>query len=246
MALETMHDRGFYEAKAGEHELLKEVIAGEETLTGSLDDILSTIQKGIDLDNGIERFGEYLGVLGKLSCGAVQEELTASSEALLEYRRWRDGGDISEQHSKKGMRFAIRSSIALFAGMIISSVGGPLAALGYVIASSGALGLGLTPYGDISYYRNLREKSDSFDETLGFVYDAAEELDHEIAALFALEHFMEAPEHFEQMYPLLNDGQRKQVNTQLYAFLGAGGMKGIDELQLDDYLSGLSEPPLSS
>ncbi len=77
------------------------------------------------------------------------------------------------------------------------------------------------------------------DEIFGPLHKAAGHLDSEIAAVFAIEHFREAPEHFGRMYPLLSNEQRKYVDGQLLDFLGAGGMPGMDETRLKDYLGGL-------
>lgn len=78
-------------------------------------------------------------------------------------------------------------------------------------------------------------------DNLPLLYDAIDDIDADIDVCFLPEYFLTDRERFDEVYPSLSEGQRREVNAQLYAFLGAGGIPSMDETQLRDYLAVLLE-----
>ena len=254
MERDTMHDREYYLEKAKEYPLLEQVIRGGTSFTGSIDSIFRQMARdrqtngasygGFVASYVIDRsplkyFTICLETIVELSgsdhCGPLED----FREAMRNYWDVKAGKDFKKVWLTGNLGMYGATAI-FFAGVFLFVPGGALLEAAIMLAGGGGIG---------AWARKLKKNRAAVKRTKGEcdtvlspIYEAAEQLDHEIATFFAAEHFDSARNQFERTYPLLSDGQREQVDTQLYGLLGAGGMKNMDEIQLNDYLSGLLEP----
>lgn len=76
-------------------------------------------------------------------------------------------------------------------------------------------------------------------DNLALLYDAIQEIDADLDICFLPEYFHTDTERFEQNYPSLSKGDRQYIDCCLFRLLGAGGIEGMDEQQLKEYLGGL-------
>ena len=250
MELETMHDREFYEAKAKDYPLLEQVIRGETSFTGHIDSIFQQMARdrktnseayvlvaSFSIDKGpLEDFATCLETIVELS--DHHGPLEDIREAMRNYWDVKSGKDFKKVWLTGNLGMYGLAAI-VYAGLFLFVPGGALLELGLMLAGGGGIR---------AWAKKLKKNRAAVESTkrkcdtvLSPIYEAAEQLDHEIATFFAAEHFDSARNQFERTYPLLSDGQREQVDTQLYGLLGVGGMKNMDEIQLGDYLSGLLE-----
>lgn len=227
MALDTMHDRGFYEARAREHELLEQVIAGETTFTATLDSLLEPMSvKG-------EKLLSYMQVVGGLAeqqCGGIPERFPHKKN-LVQYLK-EFGVLMGGIFGGTGAAFGLA---ALLVPIIPPAI--LLVPLGFSTSVYGGACLA-----ENQEEANLNELKERRAELLKPVYDIAAALDRDIGLCFVLDYFRDNRPCFEQTYSALGQDERTQVDERLYAFLGAGGIPGMDEIQLEDYLSGLLAP----
>lgn len=225
MGLETMHDHEFYLARAGEHELLEQVVAGETTLTNHLDDLVAQFKPSTgffassDGSQLMNHFSAYVKMLAELS------------EVKLELSDYKKFGNV---------RFAVylvsTYPLGYALGILFVALGTPLGLA--VLCGGGAT---------VLYNKLLKKVGQPIlkkkrAEVLEPVYELSSQLDADIGRCFLLDHFRGAPKRFERTYRSLSGEEREEVDAQLYGLLGAGGMPGVDEQQLREYLSGLSEP----
>jgi len=215
MELETMHDRGFYKAKAKEESLLEQVIAGDTTFKERLDWFMGTFPV-IPTE-----FEEYLDTLAEVGAtGLNKNELMERYSAL----HWGCFKDI-------GQGLAIG-----FLGLgIVLSVFGPLVIAEPLIAAAGGGGIRALRK-KRNYLTDTRKRKDEIFKPL---YNVAESIDYQIGRCFLLNHFRDNRECFEETYTGMSGTEREVTDELLYGLLGVGGMKGMDEIQLNDYLSGL-------
>lgn len=228
MELETVHDRGFYEAVAEEHPLLETIIQGETTLKDGLDMLLTSLKKpeketietlqliarlGEGEDNPIGKMPHYNRLKGALRYTAVYM------------------GGIVTVGGIVGV---------LLAALVPVLSWGALAALGIGAAVGGSVGCGaLADSDEKKCLGRIKKKREEF---LKAIYDIAAVLDRDISLCFMLDHFRDNRERFAQTYiSLPDDEQREAVDEQLFSYLAAGGMPGMDEIQLRRYLGGLLE-----
>ena len=238
MEIEIMHDREFYEAKAKDYPLLGQVIRGETSFTGHIDSIFQQMARdrktnsesyilvaSFSIDKGpLEDFATCLETIVELS--DYHGPLEDIREAMRNYWDVKSGKDFKKVWLTGNLGVYGATAIFFELGVMLAGGGGLRAWAKKLKKNRAAV-------------KSTKRKCDT---VLSPIYEAAEQLDHEIATFFAAEHFDSARNQFERTYPLLSDGQREQVDTQLYGLLGAGGMKNMDEIQLNDYLSGLLEP----
>lgn len=225
----TMHDREFYLVKAEEYPLLEDAIAGTATFTQHLEGIVEKLHRGK------ESMAE-----GKKSRNALKDYITALSALLPNFS---PGNEELKKMDYTALtmglhtffrRATLSSGIVTGLGALLlialNPVGGALALLG---AGGGALwGSGL--FESRKYNREARQ-------IFQCLYDASAALDSDIGLCFALEHYRNARPRFEQTYRTLPGEKRAAVDGRLLCYLAAGGIPGMDEQQLDDYLTGLLE-----
>ncbi len=224
MELDMQHDREFYLAKAEECPPLKRVFYGETSLTETLDAVVNSLEVPDDATK------DLLLMIANLSdhpCKGEQEEGPP----------YQDGFEMVKQCCKYSLR-GVTFIKAMTAILLLPEVA-PASAL----YAATVLGMGSTARGH--FWRDITSKiSKAREEILKPLYEHVERFDYEIAALFAVEHFDSARTRFEQTYPVLSDRQRQYADEQLHSYLGAGGMKGMDETQLNEYLTGLLVPQM--
>ena len=217
MELETMHDREYYLAKAAEHPLLEQVIAGDATFKEQLDGIME-IYLG-----GFTGFKEYLDILAEVgTTGLNKDDLLKRYGTLY----W-----APLQNYVHG--FAIG---AIGLGIILSAVG-PFVIVEPLIAAAGGGGIRALRK-KRKYLTDTRKRKDEIFKPL---YDAAESIDSQIGMCFLLNHFNDNRERFEVTYTGMSGMEREVTDELLSGLLGVGGMKNMDEIQLGDYLTGILE-----
>lgn len=214
MELDTMHNRGFYEGKANDNKLLDAVVNGETTFTETLDRLVE------GLGEPKEGIGDYIEMLGLLSgvpyCREMKEDIP--------YFKGRKDPPVAEA---TGMSLILATLVGGFFSPLLIVVAGWTSGWYFGIKSRQRTA------------KIIQEKKAKFLEPL---YSTASRLDRDIGLNFMLEHFRDNRPRFGQTYSALGQEERDQVDERLYAFLGAGGMKNMDEIQLGDYLSGLLAP----
>ena len=224
--LDTQHDREFYEAKAEEYPLLEQVIAGETTLTNHLDEVVAQFKPtGSFASNGsrfVSHFSGHIKMLAELSDDWIE---------LSDLRKF--------DHVRCGVYLAGSFPLGYTIGTLLVALGLPLAAIVLLIPC----GLG----GNTLYSKLLEKVGEPIlkkkrAEVLEPVYELSSRLDADIDRCFIFDNFNSSRERFGQTYHTLEPEEREQVDEQLHSYLGAGGMPGMDEIQLNDYLSGLLEP----
>ena len=233
MELETMHDREFYLAKAREHEMLEEVVTGTATMRSALDEVIGECDRTIPHSHGklvftkdlIEYLGDYFTLLSELSGEGVSCEL---------------GEDREWVHNVKG-EFVLYAGAAVTTG-IIFTLWAVLPVVGDVLATILCPSLLLRVKDAV--VRNPRDKAlqTKRDEILGPVYEIIDGIDQDISKCFIMDHYHNERPRFEETYRSLPSAEREAVDSHLHSYLGAGGMPGMDEIMLNDYLSGLLVP----
>lgn len=83
----------------------------------------------------------------------------------------------------------------------------------------------------------LEEKTD--EDPIQQLYRAANIVDSLIGRCFLFDHFHDNRPCFERTYAALPQEERAAVDDYLFRLLGAGGIPGMDETRLKEYLSGL-------
>ena len=236
MVLETADDHEFYLAKAEEHPLLEEVIVGKTTLRDRFDELLDTMeQESSSFKKGsphLEGFKDYLRLLAELSWHYVaepsyryvnQQNAQGNAEALVNY---------------KSNRLVVGGSgLAAVVGAVLWFLP-PLNILEYLLFTSGWARSALSFKSFAMGQKAKNNRAAVFSD----VYAAADVVDEKIDRAFILESFGSTRPRFEQTYATLIPEELEQVDAQLYDLLGAGGIKGMDEIQLNDYLTGLLAP----
>ena len=229
MELETMHDREFYEGMATEHPVLEQVIAGETTLTNHLDEVVAQFKPTTgflstsDGSKFVSHFSGHIKMLAELSDDWIE---------LSNLRKF----DIVRYGVYLGGTIPLGYTIGTIVTFLMF-LGLPLPAVLLLVGSCGG--------GGALLYNKLLEKvgepilKKKRAEMLEPVYGLSSQLDADIDRCFILDHFNSSRERFGQTYHTLEPEEREQVDTQLYGLLGAGGMPGMDELQLNEYRSEL-------
>jgi len=225
--LETQHTREFYLTKAEEHPMLEKVIAGETTLTATLDSLLEN--KNVDKD----RLVGYMQDLSRLVETGHEKNIDGFpySRSLVH--------NLKEAGAYFGGLLGL-GSVIMGLGMLVFLVA-PLLG-GVIIYSAGPVGLsGGYTLADRQEKANLQELKEKRKKILNPLYEYVQRIDHDIGLHFSLEHFTNARPRFEQTYLALGQEERAQIDTQLYGLLGVGGMKNMDEIMLGDYLTEILE-----
>lgn len=235
---ETLHTREYYLEKAEGNASLHNAIAGMDwrfdrlvTFEGSLDCILAGLEEWSVSDffkrADIREFRDYVII--------VQEFLKDTGTQLDASPLCNDAIALGT-YGRHQVMAPINGSVTVVCGILLVIPGGFLFDLG-ALALNGFL------------YATESKKvkagkfvKDNREEVFAQLYDAARSLDHDIGRCFLLDHFRGAPKRFEQTYRSLSGEECEAIDAQLYALLEAGGMPGMDEQQLREYLSGLSEP----
>lgn len=220
--LQTEHGREFYLAQAGENELLETVLYGETSLTETLDAVFDSLDKPDDDTKDL------------LLMIADHSDFPGAEE-LVEGFPYRDELEMLKELTK-GMLRAGAAFITAVTGIIILPGAVPAAVM-YLSTVLGMGGIGRGAWKGILRYDKKISKAK--EELLKPLYSAAASLDREIGVCFAPEHFRCAQPRFEETYRVLSKDEREAVDAQLHDYLGAGGMPGMDELQLKEYLGGL-------
>lgn len=233
MELETMHDRGFYLAMAEKHpSFLEEIIAGEKGFAETLGELILAAEG--DENDALENLQGYLAVLAEFSMFEDEGIVSTGSQAAEDYGSWVKGNANYEKANKKADAIGYPSILTVLGGsamfiILANPLGAALAVAGY---------LGILKAASVESEPKGKRKNalSLIQET---VTPFCEQLDLHVMTFFAANYFNNARDHFEQTYPLLERGQRKTVDAQLHSYLGAGGIRGMDEVQLKDYLTGL-------
>lgn len=218
--------REFYTEKAKGSLLLEDMIAGETTLT----EHLKGLMRMAGIPEPCKKFKEYLDLLIGLGAGLDTGELEKRYNALY----------IEEEGvAKMDLKFVGEnlSIYAIIIGVALCAVPPFTLAEPFVIAGGGA-GLAAIRRSK-RYYHDTKKRKD---EIFGPLRKAAESLDREIGACFLLDHFMHSRERFEQTYAWMSGNERVAADEMLYGFLAAGGIPGMDEHSLGEYLNGLLAP----
>ncbi len=229
MELETMHDREFYEAKAEEYPLLERILTGKVTFRGTLERLVDKINNDYRSTNGVFKQAPIGWLIYKMGDYFTR---------VLDLAPYKLDRNILEKN-KNNNRTTEYIMASGFAAILVAATSLFLPPAGALFAVSGG-SLGTFKGGLSLAERKMRKDCEKF---LSPFYLAAESLDADIGRCFMLEHYSNARPRFEQTYLSLEpEDERKVVNAQLQSYLRAGGMKGMDELQLNDYLSGLLTP----
>jgi len=211
---EYARQREFYRESARDSEFLEEIVKGDTTFKKRLDLIMKMYVAPMD-------FKKYLDVLAEQGAtGLNKDELMERYNTLF----WGAFKDL-------GQGIAIG---AIGIGIFLSAVG-PLFIVEPLIAAAGVKGI-----------RALRKKRKYLidtrkrkEEIFRPLYDAAESIDYQTGMCFLLNHFHDNRERFEETYRGMPQEEREEANNTLYGLLGVGGMKNMDQIKLDDYLSGV-------
>ncbi len=224
--------REFYTERAEGCMLLEDVIEGGTTLKEHLEGLMM-----MGIHNPCQRFKEYLDLITGLGMAwhmgldrEKREELEKRYNALYigEFGGAKMGlKDLAENYSIYAIMFG-----ALLCAIPPFTLAEPL-----LIAGGGASLVALRR--SRRYYADTKKRKD---EIFGPLHKAAECLDREIGACFLLDHFMHSRERFEQTYAGMSGKERETTGEMLYGFLAAGGIPGMDQDMLQDYLEGLPEP----
>lgn len=229
MGVETEPPKEFYLAKAEENPLLGDAIAGTATFTQHLEGIVEKLHRGR------ESMAE-----GTKARDALRDYITALSTLLPEFSpgneelKKMDYSALTMGLHKFFRRATLSSGIVTGLGALLLIALNPAGAtLALIGAGGGALwGSGL--FESRKFNREARQ-------IFQCLYDASAGLDRDIGLCFVLEHYLNARPRFEQTYAGLPADERHAVDTQLLGYLAAGGIPGMDEQQLNDYLGGLLE-----
>ncbi len=229
MLLETMHNSKFYEGKAEKHFLLKRVIEGEGRLTDLLDSLMRTSYEP-------DFFHDcYLPMLKDL----YESEGVAINKSLPSYNENIEFLKVIGISGVGGL-----STVTLTGALLLLFP--PTAPVGLVLVAAGtgiATGLGgivwsLSKQDKLSK-ASIKKKRENILKPL---YEIAGQLDTDISHCFIMNHFHNTRPRFEETYRALSGDEREVVNKQLFRYLGVGGMPGMDEIQLNEYLEKLPEP----
>lgn len=213
-----------YSEKAEQYPLLVDAIEGKvsvrgrlEAIVGQMDEAIGSPATSAELVECLEHDVEMLTTLGYLDAQPAAFDEGFSKEWLKGY-----------------LVAAIPAALLIFSS--VSMMPAMLPALGATFISAG-LGIGFSTYLGQFFQRRatLRQRRPFLDA----VYQAAETLDADIAFLFPEVQFRKARPRFEENYRRMPAHRQEAVNKQLHAYLAAGGIRGMDEIQLNDYLSGL-------
>lgn len=218
-----------YEGEAERHTLLGDVIAGRTTFRESLDDIVrqlkevpATPQEGDR--KSLDRFEGFVTLVDTLSGDGLDTAYLNTTASLI---------DGFKYLRKTALRNAGLSA-ATGSFMYVPFVG---------LASMVAGGWFLSRFIIYGFMTTLAADAVKHPEkALASLYKAADSLDAagiDSSSVFNL--FTSARPRFESAYAALPAGEREQVDSHLYRLLGAGGIPGMDERQLKDYLTGLAE-----
>lgn len=210
----------FYREKAEHSKLLDDMITGEDTFKKRLDWLIEMVEPY----NPHKQFGEYLDFITELGAtGLDREELEKRYNALF-MAIFKDAGQFL-------------SVCAIGIGAILCIVGPLIVMEPLVVAAGGASIAALRK--SRKYCKDTQKRKDEIFKPL---YDVAESLDHQIGTYFLLNHFSDNRKRFEETYVGMSEKEREAADELLYEFLSAGGMRGMGELELKDYLEGLPEP----
>ena len=219
--LQIESEREYYLGKVGEFPLMQDIVSGETTLGSSLDELLDRMEQESKFfkknDLILEEFKSYLDLMTELNNGMGLNRFEENAAAIANYKRT--------------LLVLGGSGLAAIGGLVLLAFP-PFNALEYVLYYGGV-------FGSFKSIRTASRAKKDRKKAFGQLYSIADANDDRIGQLFVMEHFTTAPKRFEQTYLALDQEERAQVDTQLYAMLGVGGIKGMDEHQLDDYLSRL-------
>ncbi len=218
-----------YDGEGGEHTLLGDVIAGRTTFRESLDDIVRQLKEapatsGEGDRKSLDRFEGFATLVDTLSDeGLDTADLTNTATMIWGFKYMR----------KTALRNA-GLSLATGAFMYVPVVGlASLVAAGWFLSKFTLYGFVTAICADVVKHP---------EKALAPLYAAADSLDAadiDSSSVFNL--FTPARPRFESAYAALPAGEREQVGSQLYRLLDAGGIPGMDERQLKEYLTGLAE-----
>lgn len=212
-----------------EHTLLGDVIAGRTTFRQSLEGIVGELKqtpaKALECDGeSLVRFEELLGLVDALSEEKLDAaDLNNTAEIMYLFRYLKKG-------VFKNAVLSVATGVFFYLPVIglVSLLAGP-----WFWAKS--IQYGLVACSAADAVKNP-------EKVLAPLYEAADSLDAiAIDSSFVFDIFNSARPRFEVVYAALPSKEREAVDKQLYRFLGAGGMPGMDELQLKDYLGGILE-----
>lgn len=246
MLLETGEVRQYYLDRAENDSLLQDIVAGTKTFTGCLEDCITGLKMAGDKNTFTEFFEDCISGLKKMAgasntkakmpleeFGTLLYTLSGISDGELEAKQFNTTAEhmAKYNHNKSGSTYAFCWLAASLFFLLIP----PVAAGELFYVAIGALGsLGSGP----PFIKGWKARGNP-EKAFAPVYEAVKHHDSLIGRSFILEHFRDARPRFEQTYPLLSKEERKQFDDYVYGLLGAGAMPGTDEIQLNEYLSGL-------
>ena len=218
--LEAQLNRDYYLEKAVEYPLLEQVLAGETTFKGRLDEIFDKMgyESSFILmrHDSLEEFQEYLELLEDLSAEDLDKDSQGQrARVMLRYR---------SSQMKSIASFATIGLLLIFPPSVFGA-----------LLFWGAIGVGTWYAGSTSEAVKLRERREEF---FAPVYQTAETIEAQIGRCFVMEDFHNVPKRFGRTYPALTPQEQEAVHAQLYTRLHAGALD-MSEPELSEYLGSL-------
>lgn len=212
-----------------EHTLLGDIVAGRTTFRESLDDIVGQLKESpATLEEGdsksLDRFKGFVTLvdaLGEDELDTVDLNNTATLIDSFKYMR---------KTALKNAGLSVATGAFTYVPVV-----------GFVSLLAG--GWFLSRFILDGMVTALAANAVKHPEkALASLYAAADSLDAaDIDSSYIFNLFTPARPRFESAYAALPAREREQVDSQLYRLLGAGGIAGMDERQLKEYLTGLAE-----
>lgn len=229
--LETQHDQEFYLTKAEEHPLLEDVVTGTATMRSKLDSLIERCDRKYSTHRGklartkhlMSHLGDYFLALSGLSGQAPATKFDKDWEWVHEVK-----GEAALYLGAGAVSIGTVFFLWPILPLVLDILAFPVLAGGFIRLKDKLVG---APRDNALQKRR--------DQILQPIYQLAADVDQDIGKRFILNHFHHARPRFEQTYHTLEPKEREQVDTQLYALLGVGGMRDMDEIQLEDYLKSL-------
>lgn len=228
MLLETDEVRQYYLERAENDPLLQGIVAGKKTFTGCLDDCITGLK-----ERGWVSYAEEGEVTPLQGFSSLIKTLSELSEEGLEVKKHYMNAEYLARY--KASKTQCKVSVPIAIGALIGLLIPPSAAIEIFYFTVGALCSGVSGPPLIKGWKARRNP----EKTFAPVYGAAQHHDSHIGRSFILEHFHKARPRFEQTYIALDQEERKEVDEQLHGYLRAGGIPGMDQNQLKDYLTGV-------
>lgn len=209
------------------HTLLGDVIEGSITFRESLDTIVEGLKEvpanPRECDNkSFKRFEDLIGLVDALSEEELDSKVLRNTAVMISAFKF----------LKKGA----------FKNAALTAVGGVLCYVP-IVAPVAWVAMCYSWWKFTQYGLVIRIAADAAknpEKALAPLYEAADSLDAvSIDSSFVFDIFCSSRPRFENVYAALPPEERKAVDSRLYGFLGAGGMPGMDEIQLREYLTGI-------